>query len=197
MKYSSNQINEKVFVDELEKLQEKQKKKLEEYFKSNKVEYQTQIIECSSRDRMEKFFQFQSNFTTREEYTSNLIECYTSSNNNYRFADAIKAAFSSPLIKSKFLMGKKDRKFFEALPKKLTIYRGMSESESESGNYGISWTLKKTIAQKFATEFIHNYDSKEQKHVVVELLINKSDALAYYGGREEDEIIFIKKQEIL
>jgi hypothetical protein len=33
--------------------------------------------------------------------------------------------------------------------------------------------------------------------VVVELLINKSDALAYYGGREEDEIIFIKKQEIL
>ena len=192
MNFSSEQANEKAFLDELNQIQDEQKEMLENYFKANNVDPITQLTQCSSRDRMEKFFEFQSLFTTREEYTSRLIECYTLSNNNYRFAKQIKDAFSSPLIKRKHLMEKKDRKLFDKLPSKLTIYRGMSEAESKSGDFGISWTLKKTIAEQFAKQYLHNYDSYDQNHLVKELTVNKEDVLAYYGGRSEEEIIYIQ-----
>ena len=64
----------------------------------------------------------------------------------------------------------------------------MGVEEYKSGIYGISWTLKKKVAEHFV-------ELRKQfgiECVVHEMKINKNEALAYLAGRKEAEIIYIQ-----
>ena len=94
-------------------------------------------------------------------------------------------------------MSEEDRKTFECLPETLTIYRGCNSHSK----HGLSWTLDKAVAERFAERrhafwFTKKGKAKFVKPQVIERVIHKSEAVAYFSGRQESEIItyrFLKK----
>lgn len=72
----------------------------------------------------------------------------------------------------------------------VTIYRGTSLSEPESGNYGQSWSLCKRIAKEFAYEhYSSQNDFDLASRVVISTQIFKSDILYYDKTNSEKEVI--------
>ncbi len=69
----------------------------------------------------------------------------------------------------------------------------MTKIESKSRNYGISWTLKKEVAEFFAYTYIRNHAICGLRKTVKSTVINKSDVVAFFNGRKEFEIIYISK----
>lgn len=88
---------------------------------------------------------------------------------------------------SHFFMSEEERKFFESLPEKVTIYRGCSLEEIESGKFRLSWTLSKKIAEFFANEYRENEGIDCD---VVELTVPKTKLFGYVNDRTEEEVIY-------
>lgn len=78
-----------------------------------------------------------------------------------------------------FLMEPDELKVLQSLPDEITIYRGSKPNTSLTA---LSWTINPDVAQWFADRF-------EKNGTVYEAKISKKDVLAYFNGREEEEII--------
>jgi hypothetical protein len=178
-------------IEEIQSIQKEQKIKLEKFFVDNDIDGLTQILWSSSNDKIEKFIQFKHLYIQPEHYWQGLRSCYDHSNNNHHLLDQIKALFNTNKPNRNSMMTHKELKFLNSLDDKITIYRGMSQIEADNKKYGLSWTLDKAIAEKFANGYIHNYNSYRLDKTVVELVIDKKDVVAYFDGREEKEIIYI------
>jgi len=76
------------------------------------------------------------------------------------------------------MMDKKDREKFEKLPDKLTLYRGQG---IDAEGLGWSWSLSRDVAVFFAKRFPYGE--------VLQGESKKSDVIAYFTGRNEDEIV--------
>jgi hypothetical protein len=104
--------------------------------------------------------------------------------------------FSSRRPHREVLMSEDERKTFDTLPEKLTIYRACNRYSK----HGFSWTLDKAFAKHFA-EKRHFFAFpkgvlKSVKPTVIEKVIDKGDAIAYFNRRKESEIVtcrFLKK----
>ena len=96
-----------------------------------------------------------------------------------------------------FMMSNEELEVFNNLPDKFTVYRGITETDTENIAYdeGLSWTLSEEKAKWFSTRFAKNKKSK-----VLELEVHKNTpypakkgdkpkAVAYLNDREEQEII--------
>lgn len=79
-------------------------------------------------------------------------------------------------------MDDEERAKLASLPEKVTIYRGFKHSESMSG---FSWTLRRTRAMWFANRWKRNDDEPK----VATGTVHRDDILAYYSGRNEDEVV--------
>lgn len=108
--------------------------------------------------------------------------------------------FGNPLIKSAFtenepcresMMNVRERKYLAALPDQITIYRGMTVSEFESGCWGVSWTLKKKVAQNF-TGTTRNFETNHLPKTIHQISTAKDSIIAYFNGRKEYEVIYCK-----
>lgn len=76
------------------------------------------------------------------------------------------------------------------LDESITIYRGTSLSEPESGNYGQSWSLCKRVAKEFAYKhYSSQNDFDLANRVVISTQISKSDILYYDKTNSEKEVI--------
>jgi len=192
--YNSDELQNEDAIKEIREIQEQQKIKLEKWFKRNNINFKEQLKLCSSNDRMEKFFENEVLLLTDEDYWTTLGDCYTRSNNNTKLAAEIKRAFSSNRSKREYLMSKEERYALKELPEKVTIYRGMSVIEEKKGDYGVSWTLNESVAEKFADLYMHNYDTRDLQHIVKKLTIKKSEIVAYFIDGSEEEIIYIHDQ---
>ena len=82
------------------------------------------------------------------------------------------------------IMNDIDRATYDDMPDELTVYRGWNR---DRGNVGWSWTLSRATANWFATRFLIGPDKKKKAQVAIGR-VNKSDVLAYWGGRKEDEV---------
>lgn len=130
-----------------------------------------------------------------ENYWYALIRAYTSSDNLYNYRYSVKECFLSNQPRSKSVMNEAEIKHFESLPERVTIYRGMTQVESRSGNYGCSWTLKKEVAEFFAYKYWRNISTRNLKKVVKEITIDKSEIICFYNGRSEFEIFYTNKNK--
>lgn len=67
----------------------------------------------------------------------------------------------------------------------------MTVEELESGNFGVSWSLKESVAKFFAEKYMRNFDTENLPKTVNQLTIKKEDVTAYFGERKEFEIIYL------
>ena len=79
------------------------------------------------------------------------------------------------------------------LPEKVKIYRGVTTDEIDSKSFGLSWSLKKEVAEFFAFKYRRNYDTSSSLKTVIEIEVDKNEIIAYFKDREEDEIIYLSK----
>jgi len=83
------------------------------------------------------------------------------------------------------MMSKDDRKGFKKLPNTLTVYRGQG---IDADGLGWSWTLSRDMAVYFANRF--------PEGEVMQGECKKSDVIAYFTGRNEDEIV-VPREKVL
>jgi hypothetical protein len=75
-----------------------------------------------------------------------------------------------------------DQEYLTALPDILTIYRGV---QFRAAIHGLSWTLSRERAEWFALWRL----PKRGQPMVLEAQVSKSDVIAYFSEREEDEVV--------
>ena len=124
-------------------------------------------------------------------YWEYLGEAYVGSDGNHKGMPIIKQMFLKDLPFREHLMTPEEREYLAALPEEITIYRGCSVLESEGKYHGISWSLNEAKAKFFAFEEIRNRYRKNQRNTVIQKTVSKSDVVAYFNRREEEEIIYI------
>lgn len=84
------------------------------------------------------------------------------------------------------VMGPGEFEVFASLPDTISIFRGTAGQTSKSVRYDMSWTRDRSVAVKFARW--HKVDQREPGQVWAGL-VKRSDVLAYFGDRNEDEIV--------
>lgn len=82
----------------------------------------------------------------------------------------------------RYLMTEEDYRIYEQLPEQFTIYRGVMPGHNPKG---LSWTQNKDKAIWFASRF----NTETKKGYLLTTIINKSDVLAYFNTRGEEEIL--------
>jgi hypothetical protein len=127
------------------------------------------------------------------KYWYALRHTYIHSDDLYNYRFDIREAFSCEEPNRDKIMYARERKYLEKLPQKITIYRGMTLEEKESGCFGISWTLKKKTAEFFANRYWRNFATKGKKKVVHSITIDKNEVIAYFAVRSEYEIIYLSQ----
>jgi len=151
------------------------------------------LVMCNSYDRFAGFLELYWKYNLKGEmYWYALKEAYSACDNLYGYKNYIKNAFLSEEPSREKLMSKKEQKYLSSLPENLTIYRGMTVQEFESGDFGVSWTLKRDVAEFFAYTYGRNHATSHLPKMVHELEVKKTDIIAYFGNRKEFEVIYIQ-----
>ena len=127
---------------------------------------------------------------SNKDYWELLGSIWTDTENSWQELDLWKIFFSSDRPCSKYLMDKDERKAFKNLPDKITIYRGYVPNKNK---YGLSYTLDEKTANWFSNRYNNHLVSKSKSTTkngnVIKRVVNKSDVLAYFNGRNEEEIL--------
>jgi len=149
------------------------------------------LIMCSSFDRFQTFLKIKDQLNDKD-YWRTLADAYTGSDNLYHLKEEVKDVFLEDRSHREFLMTKKELKIYNSLPENLTIYRGMTVEEHESGDFNVSWTLLKERAEFFAFKYGRNFSTEGKPKVVHQLEVLKVEILAYFHERNEQEVIYIQ-----
>ena len=148
------------------------------------------LVKCSSFDRFQTFLKIKDQLNDKD-YWRTLADAYTGSDNLYHLKEEIKEAFLEDRSEREYLMNKKELKIYNSLPENITIYRGMTTEELESGDFGVSWTLSRERADYFAFTYGRNFSTEGVSKVVHQLEVKKVEILAYFNERNEQEVIYI------
>jgi len=135
--------------------------------------------EWSMMEEFDKLFYLQ-NILSEQEYINVVKDWYTQTEIVYQDLQLWIDTFKS-IKNTKLLMDYDELNYFNNLPEKIVIYRGGVSKR------GISWTLDKDIAEWFANRF----KAINKGGQLFEKKVFKNDCIAYFNGREEEEIIYI------
>lgn len=166
----------------------------------------SELPECLTKKHIDKLLSIADSYSRWNVFTNEIVPrlefgnkiywyalkgTYDLCDNLYPYKEEIKKAFSVNIPGKRDLMNKEEKELLRSLPETVTIYRGMTEAESISKDYGVSWTLNKEVAQFFAFQYRRNHATQGKKKVVEELTINKKDIVAIFLGRKEFEVIYL------
>ena len=146
------------------------------------------LLNTASSDKIKTFIKYQNEMSD-QEYWENLNLVYALQDYSPVPDPILIHLFQSDRPGRGHLMSEKDRDYFDQLPDEITIYRAMSKKEYHSGNYRLSWTLNKKVAELFSERSESLY---EKDMLIHEVKIKKTEAIAYFNDRNEEEIIYIK-----
>ena len=118
------------------------------------------------------------------DYWEILGSIWIDSENIWQNLEVWRHLLSSKRSHKRMFMEAEDREALKKLPNQLTVYRGCTRGQNESG---MSWTLDKKRAKWFSSRFLR----RDEKAVVLEKTINKNKVFAYLTGRNEEEIIIL------
>ncbi|NIP37467.1 MAG: hypothetical protein GWM89_00055, partial [Candidatus Dadabacteria bacterium] len=130
------------------------------------------------------------------EYWHYLREAYQYSDNTYYARHYLRALFStSKPYRNRGLMKRTELNYLKRLPVKINVYRAMTVEEAESGTYNVSWTLDYDKAKFFKDDYNRNHATEDKEKTIVELEIDTKNVIAYWDGREEQEIINVLNKQ--
>jgi len=119
------------------------------------------------------------------EYWENLAFVYMDTEQVYEEKDMWIDFFNANVKQKRKLMNSKERKVIQNLPQHVTIFRGYNDLENTGhGLMSVSWTLSENLADWFARRF-----AGDSNALVAEGICKKSNILAYFNRREEEEIV--------
>ena len=130
-----------------------------------------------------------------EDFAELLGENYSTCDNLYNDRWLVRIAFTYASLCKEKLMTTEELEILKNLPDKVKIYRGMTVEESTKEHQGVSWTLDKKVAEFFAYQYIRNPSTADKPKTVVEKVIDKSEIIAVFWGRGEQEIIYMGTNE--
>jgi hypothetical protein len=81
-----------------------------------------------------------------------------------------------------YLMDDNEKQFFNNLPDKLTLYRGVSNGRTP---FGLSYTIDLNKAEWFSKRFSRT----KNDNYIISLDVKKEDCLCYINSRDEKEIV--------
>ena len=84
----------------------------------------------------------------------------------------------------RFLMDKEEYLYYENLPNKIEVFRGVSKGRIKDG---LSWTDNKEKAIWFMKRF--DGRKSDDESMLLRAVINKKEALAYLNSRNEQEVV--------
>lgn len=145
-----------------------------------------QIAFCVSKPYRMLYLSLVFPYLTKKERSEIMHEVWISVENINNNVNVSQMEILKMLRKcnSKYLMGQENYEVYEKLPDTFTVYRGLQENAQEDG---LSWTLSKDVAEWFANRF-------DNEGEVIEKVIHKSEVIAYFSDRDEEEIVLdIKK----
>ena len=191
LEYSSDDLLTPDFKEEFTALIAKQQKELDREMIACKVPADQQVAYSSSFFKVRKFYELRSKFKS-ENYWETLLEVYTTSDNNRFNQPQLKELFNSSEPGKEVLMTTEARELLSSLPEEVVIYRGMTVEEMQSGDFGISWTLDKKVAEKFIGSYWRNLDTNHiAERTVHSLKIKKTDIVCIETSRNEQEVIYL------
>lgn len=102
----------------------------------------------------------------------------------------VRSAFAEDEPGREYLMNAREKRYLSSRPDHITIYRGMTVAEYETGSFGISWTLNEKVAKNFI-QSTRNFATNHLPKTVHQISISKDSIVAYFSGRKEYEIIYL------
>lgn len=154
---------------------------------------------CDSSGRFGQFWEIAPELKG-ENYWHGLSVAYQYSDDLYPYKKEVKKAFKSREPNRECLMTTEEQTFLKNLPQKLVIYRGMTLLEWVSGDFGVSWTLNRSVAEKFAKRKQWHIDNNKKliplRKMVHKITIDKKEVIAYFKEREESEIIYLPQKHL-
>lgn len=147
-------------------------------------------LRVNSYNRFETFLEIEK-LLNNDLYAYALITAFDSSDNTYMWRKKVKESFIKVNAHHSSIMNKKELETLESLPETLTIYRGMTIKEKDSGDYGVAWTLDKKVAEFFAFHYERNHSAHHLEKTVHSLRVAKKDIIAYCNERNEKTIFYV------
>lgn len=144
----------------------------------------------NSYNRFEAFLDIQKSLSNNL-YAYACINAFDASDNNFIWRKQILKAFSKINAELEFIMEQEELDLVNNLPDKITIYRGMTVKERNSGNFGVAWSLDKKVAEFFAYEYERNHCTRKLEKTVHTLVINKNEMIAFTNDRKESTVFYI------
>ena len=125
------------------------------------------------------FLKFCSPYLSRKEFSDLLSDAWTSSENPNRdpnfTLDELLDMFK--MADKQVMMSEEDNRYLQKLPSTLTVYRGVTDSNSDNSE-ALSWTTEKDVAEWFSKRY-------GQSGTVLEAQIDKEHIYAFFGGESE------------
>ena len=130
------------------------------------------------------WFKIVRRFLSDKDYAEMLKEVWTGSENPN---DDINVSLTEVIqyfkkANKEYLMDEKEYKIYSALPDQIQVYRGVSTGRNPNG-------LSYTIDKDKAIWFQNRYADKDHPGFLIEKIIPKNKALAFFGNRGEMEIV--------
>jgi len=156
---------------------------------------ENKLIQVSSLERFITLYDLMSEVydeLSNEEYTNLVVNAYVSSDDLYHYREEVESMFSDIKFNGLLSMSEDERKLYDSLPNYLTVYRGMTQLEAHSGDYGFSWSLSKEKAEYFAYTYGRNYSTAHMPKTVVARNILKREIMTINSSRNEHEVLVAK-----
>ena len=185
------QLNRKGIIDNRSLLHIPSKLKiLQEIHLNGKLNFDNILVYCDNEDKL-KVFGLIARYLGNMDYWELLRDAYTHHDRSKIPIETLYQFFCSKRPMSKTLMTTEENKVYTNLPNTIKVYRAMSREEYNSKNYRLSWSLNKDVAQKFKAINSRTYQTEI---IICKKKIHKVDTIAYFNGRNEEEIIYIPKK---
>ena len=130
------------------------------------------------------FLKYIKQYLSNKDFSILLADAWVSSENpNQDINVPLKTAISwFKKADKKSLMNEEDYEYYQSLPETITVYRGVAVGRNPQG---LSWTCNKKTAEWFA----NRWSEVNGKGYVQVAEVKKSNVLAYFNTREEDELV--------
>ena len=129
------------------------------------------------------FLKFVASYLSMEDYSAILSDAWIRSENpnndpNLPQNKLIEMFMSADKT---YLMTEEEQEIYEELPTVVTVYRGVTSYNADNVR-ALSWTLDEEVAEWFSERF-------DEDGTVYQANIHKNHVLAYFGGRNEAEVV--------